>query len=355
MELWQLFTAEEEYRASLKDRYGRAPYWASKNRTVFTPVISEYLLQNGLRPHYPGNKKFAVCLTHDIDMLYNNISRKQLAKNGAKSLVTLNLQNLSKNLQAGLRKRINPHFHIAETLKIEKKYEAKSSSYFLSLSKEEEDFNYDLSEISEIFDAIAKSNGEVGLHGGHLASNNISKIRQEKEKLEAAIGRSVDGYRSHYLKFNTPSTWEHLETLNFKYDTTYGFADCAGFRNGMCHPFQPYSLEKKAFLNIVELPLVIMDNTLWKYMNLNEAGQFELCKQLIDTVARNNGVLTLLWHNTQMQGHPGLLYDAILKYANEKEAWMTTGNEIVDFWKENKFHEVTKNIFEELKNNRLPV
>ena len=28
------------------------------------------MVENGLRPEYPDGKKFAVCLTHDIDVVY---------------------------------------------------------------------------------------------------------------------------------------------------------------------------------------------------------------------------------------------------------------------------------------------
>jgi len=351
IELWNLFTAKEEYESELVDQYDRNPYWASKNRNVLVPVISDYLLKNGLNPVYPDNKKFALCITHDIDRLFNNYSARRVIKNGTKNLFNLKLKEFSKTLKDGVRRRINPDYHISEIFKREKKYGAKSSFYFLALSNEEQDHNYDLSEISEIFDEIRQNNGEIGLHGGHLAYDNLSKIKQEKERLESAIGEKVHGYRGHYLKFRTPMTWELLDNVEFKYDTTYGYADCSGFRNGMCHPFHPYSLNKNEFLNIIELPLVIMECSLWKYMGISENRQFDFCKKIIDTVAKNNGVLTLLWHNTEMQGHKGELYSSILKYAHDKKAWMTTGNEIADFWIENKYDEKTKNLLSDLNND----
>ena len=347
-ELWRLFTAQEEYDANLTDKFNRNPYWLSKNRNVFIPTVSEYLFKNGLKPYYPNNKKFALCLSHDIDVLY--LTREQHIKNAAKSLWNMQLREFTKSLTASMKREINPNFHISKILKHEQKYNAKSSFNFLSLSSAEQDFNYDLREITELFDEILENNGEIGLHGGHLAYNNILKIKQEKEQMEAVIGRPVSGYRNHYLRFETPSTWEYLDELNFKYDTTYGFADCVGFRNGMCYPFHPYSLDKKTFLDIVELPLIIMDGTLLDYMKLSEKNQFKLCKQLIDIVAHNCGVLTLSWHNDGMQGYKGELYAAILKYADDKGAWMPTSNDIVDFWKESKFLEIEKTLLEQLKN-----
>ena len=92
-----------------------------------------------------------------------------------------------------------------------------------------------------------------------------------------------------------------------------------------------------------------MDGTLTKYMNLNEKEQFNVCKNIIDTVEKNNGVLTLLWHNNLMDGNRGEFYNALLKYAFEKNAWITTSNEIVNWWQENNYSVITKNILQELK------
>ena len=69
-EIWDLFTRKEEYGSSIRDQYDRFPYYASRNRDIFEPKASEFLLQNGYKVEYPEGKPFAVCLTHDIDLLY---------------------------------------------------------------------------------------------------------------------------------------------------------------------------------------------------------------------------------------------------------------------------------------------
>ncbi len=69
-ELWELFTKREEYNPTILDRYQRYPYRISKHKNVLEPEVSKFLLENGLEVGYPEGKKFAVCLTHDIDTLY---------------------------------------------------------------------------------------------------------------------------------------------------------------------------------------------------------------------------------------------------------------------------------------------
>ena len=50
---------------------------------------------------------------------------------------------------------------------------------------------------------------KLGLHGGHEAYNDPAK---SKSKAEKALKEEVMGYRNHYLhhylKFETPRTWE---------------------------------------------------------------------------------------------------------------------------------------------------
>jgi hypothetical protein len=69
-ELWELFTKKEEYNSTFHDQYDRFPYYLSSQRNIFDPRVSRFLVENGLCPEYPGGKKFAVCLTHDIDVAY---------------------------------------------------------------------------------------------------------------------------------------------------------------------------------------------------------------------------------------------------------------------------------------------
>ncbi len=349
-QLWDIFTVKEEYNTSIKDNYNRNLYWMSNNRNVLKPTVSEYLIEHGLTPEYPNGKNFALCLTHDVDRLFDTTPKRQLLKQLMKQILLFKLGKAVKVLKKILSKNneIND-FKISETLKFSEKYGAKSSFYFLALNPNEQDFNYHLENIQHIFSEIKQHNGEIGLHGSHTAYNNLEKLQAEKQKLEKAAETKILGHRNHYLKFETPTSWHNLANQNFTYDTTFGYADCAGFRNGMCHPYTPFSLKTNSYLDIVELPLIIMDCTLWKYMHLGKTEQLAVCKQIIDEVAKNKGVLTLLWHNTEMQGHKGYLYEEILKYAQSKNAWMPTAIELVNYWKEKKYHIQTQELLSQIK------
>jgi len=328
--LWGLFTKKEEYQPPILDQYQRFPYYLSKHRNVLEPEVSAFLIQNGLKVEYPDDKKFAVCLTHDIDIIY--FSKLRLAYEVALSLRKLQIGKSSRILLNKVSKKINPLWNFEQIMDLEKKYGAKSSFYFLALNRDEQDFNFRIEDLKKELRNIIDNGWEVGLHGGHEAYNNLDKIKKEKERLEDAIQKEVIGYRSHYMRFKVPTTWELLKEAGFKYDTTFGYPDCVGFRNGMCHPFKPFNLNTNEYIDILEIPLIIMDCTLDGYMRLDMKNAWEITKRLIDTVARYKGVITILWHNTWMTGEELEFYEQILKYCCEKNAWMTSGENIWEWW-----------------------
>jgi peptidoglycan/xylan/chitin deacetylase (PgdA/CDA1 family) len=219
-------------------------------------------------------------------------------------------------------------------MELEEKYGAKSTFYFLTLDPGNEDFTFSIEDLEEELSRISDEGWEVGLHGGHEAYNNLSEIKKKKERLEKILGKEVTGYRNHYLRFKTPETWEALADAGFCYDSTFGYHDCAGFRNGMCHPFNPYNLKTGKEIDILELPLATMDTTLFhSQMRLNFEQAWALTERIILTVEQCRGVLTVLWHNTYMQGEYLEFYKKLLKYCSEKGAWMAPGAQICNWWK----------------------
>lgn len=325
-EIWRLFACEEEYRASFRDRYDRFPHYVSGNRQVFEPRASDYLFERGYRPEYPDGQPFAVCLTHDVDIIYQSYRKK-----GLDLLLALAHGNRPGLTQVArnMRDPKHPLCNFDEILALEEEYDATSTFFFLALQDGDQDHSYEVEDLAGEIGMIADHGWEVGLHGGHQAYADIQKLKDEKERMERVLSRPVTGYRNHYLRFRVPETWELLNQAGFHYDTTLGYADCVGFRNGMCYPFRPYHCEKNQEIRIVEIPLTVMDRTLEVYMRLGCRQSWDLITQLIDTVERCRGVITLLWHNTSLDEDGMKFYEKILRYCKEKGAWMTGGEEII--------------------------
>jgi len=326
-EIWDLFTGKEEYNSSLRDKYNRFPYYASQNRTVFEPKASKFLMNNGYHTEYPDGKPFAVCLTHDIDRVYQSITSK--SKDAVKNFTRGNLDESFQSI-IQIRSKKSPYVNFEEIMKLEEHYSARSSFYFLALDPADQDYTYQIEDLENEICTIQDWGWEVGLHVGLQGSGDLNKLQQEKRNLEKVTNNPVIGCRNHRLKFIVPDTWELLSQAGFRYDCSFGYADCAGFRNGMCHPFKPYNLHTGKTTEIIEIPQVIMDESLFdKYMRLDSDTAWEITQRLINAVAECQGVITLLWHNMDLIGNKRKFYEKILRYCAEKDAWMTSGEDIV--------------------------
>ena len=62
-------------------------------------------------------------------------------------------------------------------------------------------------------------NWEIGLHTDPHSINNIEKIKQEKEKLESIVKKSIVGNRVHFLKYNQELPIK-LKELGFLYESS---------------------------------------------------------------------------------------------------------------------------------------
>jgi peptidoglycan/xylan/chitin deacetylase (PgdA/CDA1 family) len=303
---------------------------------IMSPVISEFLIRQGYEVSYPGNKKFALCLTHDVDDIYPPFSHRV-----ASSLWSIKKRNWRgvKEYLLWNKNKPSPYVNFQKIMDLERKYGAKSTFFFMATSRDPKRFRYHIEDIKGELPLIARSGWEVGLHGGYDSFHDDEAIKKEKARLEKALGRKVIGYRNHYLRFQIPDTWDYLERCGFEYDSTFGYNDTVGFRGGMCHPFRPYDNLRQRWMNICEIPLTVMESAMVGSIKPGEA--WELIKKLLEEVEANRGVLTVLWHNyvfnCPFREYWSDLYERILQYGNERDAWMTSGEELWRYWKENGY------------------
>jgi len=223
---------------------------------------------------------------------------------------------------------------------LEEKYDARSSFYFLATDADIRRFRYNIEDLGGELGRIVDRGWEVGLHGGYYACNDLEVILREKGRLERALGKAVTGYRNHYLRFQVPDSWETLEKAGFGYDTTLGYPDMVGFRNGMCHPFRPFNRNTNTEIDIWELPLAIMDGTLFE-MSGSFQDAWDIAKRCIDAVSLQNGILVVNWHsnsfNCPFKHQWENIYKKLLMYCKQQGAWLTNAEEIIKFWQGNAF------------------
>lgn len=322
-DFWDRFTRREEYENPIRDMHGRFPYWASQDRDIFRPSVSEYLYEQGLiKPEYPDGCEFALCVTHDVDVIYSSPYMKIL--NGLLSARQGDRKRAVREIGSACNRK-SPFYNFKEILSLEEKFGVKSTWFFQALEPGEPEFRYRLSDVDGVLGDILDAGGEIGLHGGFDAPFNLDRLLIEKTRLEKVLGEKVTGYRSHYLKFQVPETWELLAQAGFSYDSTLGYTDCMGFRSGMCHPYKPMNLNTGKEIDIIEFPLHVMDMSLFhQYMRLDFDGAWRVVKGMIDSVCECKGVFIVNWHNTYyLDDRIELKFiKKLIEYCQKKGTWM---------------------------------
>ncbi len=291
----------QECSAENLDHYGRFSWEKSlQHRWGITgkPVVNYYFDLLARMLEIPGTvrkpKNFRIALTHDIDRVTSGWQEDCwfCAKNGQ-------MGDAFKIL--GQKLKGAPHWqNLEEIAEVERTYQATSSFYFIPRrgtyhNIKHADYDVRQESFREILSRLADNDFEIGLHpsaGSHL---------DEKQLMEdvALLGKKPHGGRFHFLMFDNRITPGLLEKAGLEYDSTLGFAEQIGFRNGYCSPFYLYDHQKNCPTSVLELPLVIMDTTLrnTSYMGVNPDDAIEVTLPVIDQIAKFGGAAAVLWHN----------------------------------------------------------
>ena len=99
---------------------------------------------------------------------------------------------------------------------------------------------------------------------------------------------------------------QDITTLRMHYlnkDFTLGYSDYVGFRCGTCHSYPGYDLINKKIFNIKIEPLIIMDCTLFDYMELNYEQAYNIAIDIKRKCQKINDQFNILWHNSYFQNH----------------------------------------------------
>ena len=145
---------------------------------------------------------------------------------------------------------------------------------------------------------IENEGHEAGIHGTLESAFDQEAFSRTLENLEAAAGHKITGGRQHILRYEIPKTAIIHEKAGLEYDNTLTFAEHEGFRNSYCLPFKLYDFANDKMISVWQIPLTVMDSTLFYYRKLDFARSKEVVLNLLDEVHRFNGIFSLLWHNS---------------------------------------------------------
>lgn len=153
--------------------------------------------------------------------------------------------------------------------------------------------------VRRVIDFLLGYGFEIGVHPGYETFGDRPQLASEVAFLRQALRVNSPGGRQHYLRW-CPDTWLDWEACGLSYDSSLGFADRFGFRAGTAFPYRPWSLRDNRELNLIEVPLILMDCTPVKYMKLDREQGLERLRTLVQRMEHTGGVFTLLWHNTTL-------------------------------------------------------
>lgn len=288
---------------------------------------------------WPGGKKFAVCLTHDVDEI---IKTYQWISHPLRFVVRRDFSGLKGQVCSFIQKikGYEPYYTYEDIIGIEHDLGVKSTYFILKESGNASLFskktwylygrNRSLQspEIRELIQRLLLNGDEVAIHGSYFSYRDPGLLNDETRELEQLINEKVIGTRQHNLNLEVPKTWEYQVSAGLRYDTTLGFKDTIGFRWGTSFPFFPNT--GKEPLPLLEIPLIIMDICLESRKN-----KLADCLRIADEVERYQGVLTLLWHppvfNTREYPEARDIYCNINRYCQEKGAWIVRARDIYEW------------------------
>jgi hypothetical protein len=322
--VFHLLSGFEEVKSGAEDAYGRFPFSESlqfRLGIIDKPVVNYYMeiMVEGLRKFYEVNgipveiktllDAPALMLSHDIDL----VDAYDFRETGYKFKQLLGLADSPYDLKGRFRdaftalvhfmnpfSRKNPFWNFDQLMEWEAEKGFLATYYFL-----EEDGDYDNSRyrfhhkrIRKLIADLSDRGHEIGIHGTMQSFEDPVAMQRTVDNLRAVSPEPVKGIRQHYLRFRPELTARIQSDAGLVYDSTLGFSEHEGFRNSYCWPYRFFDFRNNRIMDHWEIPLTVMDVSLYYYRNLTLDQSMESIENLLSEVVKFKGVFSLLWHNS---------------------------------------------------------
>ena len=286
------------------------------------------------RPLSPfGGSQTVIATSHDVDFI--PVSKtdilKRYWKNVAIALLAVrDIRLASQILYHGLP-GVGPGLHrcLHHCIAREKALGV-TSSYNIITSEQPHHrdcwYQVDKQVTQNYLDYILDNNMELGLHGSYRSMQTKGCLAEEAKMLRSA-GYKVIGNRQHWLRFSGSELYEEVIGAQLSYDSTLGFSNHIGFRNGACFPFRPYQFEKEMAYPLLEIPLVMMDVAMEGY-SWDTERLYSDANNILEMVRKFSwGGVSILWHDTVFSGAQIAMPIAELywKLVSSSDRWISPG------------------------------
>lgn len=307
------------------------------------PRLSETIL-----PRWPEGKKYAICVSHDCDAMHRGHPREIITALGKwlvrRKRVYWDLAREGFNYRHS--PMTNPSWGFNGWREFESKRDIRSCFYLavrpLRCRRMLNDCKSDALVAGvdwQVFREMRAQGWEFGLHPSLNAKGDKEELSLEKRALEDLLEAPINGVRHHYLaidNINPHLTFKKHVSAGINYDSSLGWQEKAGFRTGTALPSQPFDPETGRLLNLLELPLILMDT----YIMRGDASQaVQSSLKIADTVRKSGGVLTINWHTEAycnrllFTNYLNVFDDIITPLLADQSVWFTTPGKIDAWWR----------------------
>ncbi|MEE8467272.1 MAG: polysaccharide deacetylase family protein [Planctomycetota bacterium] len=316
-----LLSGYEETVDGFRDEHGRFPAArsaASRAGLTLEPLVDRYaawlasllgeLAGCALAVPAWDREGFALALSHDVDGL-----RPPQRPEGRASSV------------------------VAPILELEARHDVHSTFFFITGGEDPVRERYEITDkrARRALREVRRAGSEIALHGSYFCMREPGCMEAEKAALCAAV-KEPRGYRQHYLRLPADGL-ARLDRAGFRYDSSLSWPDAPGFKNGTARPFHPYDFGQRRALALLEIPLVVMDRTLEKYLALDAQAAWGVLLEILVAIETVGGCSALLWHPEFFDSlrHPGYdaLYEKTLVWLRDSGGRALTGKQVARAWK----------------------
>ena len=347
----------EERASTERDEWGNWDLKPSDSRAneALVPVIDRAIAAEGVRrPRWPDGKRFALCLTHDVDSVSDGVGRSEYVWRalGALSADPRSWRRVGSTLARTLRPSRGD---AADSLaSFERWIDAEArfgfrSTFFVFAPRRRDrhwtDAHYDWQDttryrgqsmrVGEMFGAIAAEGWEIGLHGSYGSARSLDRLKSERGMLELGLGSPVTSARQHYLNFDSVRSPAIMERAGIRIDSTLGYNRIVGYRAGTTFPFPLWNAAAEAATDVLEIPLIAMDCSLLESgaLGLSVEDATGVVRRMMDDAEASGGCITLNWHPDHLARDGYFeLYEVVLSEAASRGAWGCASGELAAWW-----------------------
>jgi len=266
-------------------------------------LLKEELENAGFQTNDFKLREFKTISTFDIDYPFLYQYKGFIKNSGGilKDLLKGNFNQIKDRFFTLLRFKEDPYLAALKTIQ-EIQTQLKKSYYLFVLLGKRGKYGRTTVYSPKKYYSYLKSldSAQIGLHPSYDTLRNLKNLLKEKNKLEQILDSKITASRQHFLRMQSPETFQELNLAGIKEDFTLAFAQAPGFRSGTAVPYFFYDLQKEETTSLFIRPTVMMDSSFIFHLKLTPEEALMQMKKLADACKQSGGDYLSLWHNSNL-------------------------------------------------------